>query len=94
MVVGFFYGAAVQGKCGVGMYVKLLGNSCFHLVMGASGGTNNWDKLLALWGLLVFVKDRGIRLNQIMGDSNVILDWACNRQSLQSISLHHWTKRV
>ena len=29
-----------------------------------------------------------------MGDSKVIVDWTLKHQSLQSIVLHHWTKRV
>ena len=62
--------------------------------MGASGGTNNRAKLLALWGLLTFVKHHGIHLHRIMGYSKVIVDWVLNHQSLQSIALHHWNKRV
>ena len=51
-------------------------------------------ELLGLWGLLTFVKNRELHLDRIMGDSKIIVEWVCNRQSFQSIALHHWSLQV
>ena len=76
------------------MYIKSSSDLSFHLLMGAGGGSNNRVELLDIWGLLTFVKNQELHLDQIMGDSKTIVEWSCNRQSFQSISLHHWSLQV
>ena len=60
--MGFFDGAELGGACGVGMVIKLATNYTVHLCMSVDKGTNTCAELLALWGLLHFVKHRGIVL--------------------------------
>ena len=52
--------------------------------------SNTFTKLLALWGLLWFVKRRGFMVIRIVGDSKVIVDWANGQSSIQSLLLHDW----
>ena len=90
----FFYGDKQRGKCGAGMVIQMGRNHFFCLCMSTRKGSNNQAKLLALWGLLYFSKAHGIVLQQILGDSMVIIDWAMRRNNLQSLVLSHWIDKV
>ena len=62
----------------------------FRLKLGIGAGTNNKAELLAVWGVLFFAKEKDISSITIFGDSKVIVDWAKDVHSLQTIELHHW----
>ena len=62
--------------------------------MDASHRTNAKAKLLDLWGLLFFVKKRQILGLIVMGVSKVVVDWAMEAHTIQSMDLYHWIGRV
>lgn len=81
-MVGFFDGTKQKRCCGAGMVILLDTHHYFRLRMGVGRGTNSRAELLALWGLLFFVKTHCLILQQILGDSRVIIDWAMKRGTL------------
>ena len=64
----------MQGQCGASMYIKSGSDLSFRLLMGAGRGSNNRAELLALWGLLTFVKNGELHLDRMMGDLNTIVE--------------------
>jgi ribonuclease HI len=66
----------------------------FHLKLGARIGTNNWAELIALWMLLNFARDKGIRLLQVVGDSKLVVDCFKGRAHLNIIALLPWQRRI
>ena len=85
--VGFFDGAEQNGSYGAGMVIQMTVKHSFSICMNLGRGTNTRDELLALWGLLHFDLVRGIDVLMILGDSKAIIDWALNKQQIQSICI-------
>ena len=74
---GFFDGACqgYQGICGVGGFLFLKDNHSFSFKAALGIGTNNWAEMYALWLLMRLASEKGINQLQVLGDSNLILDW-------------------
>ena len=58
--------------CGVGVTVKIIGESIFKLLMWCGNGTNIREKVMALWNLTYFALHKGIFEIPIYGDSKVL----------------------
>jgi len=69
-------------------------NHFFEVWMGCGSGSNTRVEMLALWMLLSFACWLGISKLQVLGDSQVILEWANQKYKLQVASLQHWSSRV
>lgn len=76
------------------MLLKVSQNLYYQLQFGAGRGTNTRSELLALWGLVFFVKYLGLSTLNIFGDSLAIISWAKGDRCLSSIQLSGWIKRV
>jgi ribonuclease HI len=74
--------------------LHLTSDHFFHLKLGVGIGTNNQAKLIALWVLLNFAQDKGIRLLQVVGDSKLVVDWFKGRAHLDIIDLLPWQCRI
>lgn len=62
----------------------------FHLWMHGDVGTNTKGELLALWLVLFFSSRANIILEQIVGNSLAIVDWANSKATINSIAMSSW----
>ena len=70
--------------------VILLSDSIRHFLwMGAGRGKNAWVDLLALWGLLWYLRRRIVGQVQIVGDSKAIIEWVNGITNIHSLVLEH-----
>ena len=92
--LGFFDGAHKDGWCGVGVILHLRRNHFFRLSTGLGHVTNTFVELMALWGILWFSRKRGILELRVVGDSKDVIDWENGKNSMRSLNLSHWMKRV
>ena len=58
--------------------------------VGCGPGTNTRAELLALWSVLKVCNMMGVPLQQIFGDSMVIISWENKHSSLGIPALKHW----
>jgi hypothetical protein len=93
---GYFDGACqgVPGSCGAGIVLYLTFDHFFHLKFKVGLGTNNRGELIALWVLLNFAQDKGIRNIQVFGDSKLVVDWFKGRAQLVILALLPWQHRI
>lgn len=87
--MGFFDGAALEGRCGVGLFIKLGRNTVLKGWLKAGVGSNTRAELVALWGLLYLAKRWGLTALQVLGDSQVVVKLALGEAQLQSLVLLH-----
>ena len=88
-LVGFFDGAATEGKGGAGVYLAISSDHFFHIKMGCGLSTNMRAELLALWALLYWEKALGLPSLYIFGDSLVIINWALGKEALSCLTLDY-----
>ena len=62
--------------------------------LGAGGGTNTKEELLALWGLLTVAKMKDIGNLQVAGDSLITINWFKGVSSIKSIVLETWKRKI
>ena len=62
-------------------------NHYFRLKWGLGDGTNNKAELLAIYMLLTFAHEKGLRRLQIFGDSMIVINWLNNAQRCHNILL-------
>lgn len=89
---GKFDGAS-QGldcACGIGAFIFLNSYYYLNLWMNVCMGTNTKSEVCALWCLLYFAKFGNLTLQQIAGDSQVVINWINVLGPLQVISLSPW----
>ena len=87
---GFFDGAIVDYKGGVGFSLALNESHSFEFAMGVGICTNTKAELMALWALLFVANMMGIPCLNIFGDSTVIINWEKLHASLDPPDLSHW----
>ena len=61
--------------------------------MKAGNGTNTRVELLAMWAILFVAKEYKVENIYIVGDSQVIIDWADRDNNFQSILFDHGNQR-
>ena len=86
---GYFDGAA-QGdliRCGAGAILHLTENHSFRLKWSLGEGTNNKAELLAIFMLITFAHEKGVRHIQIFEDSMLVINWLNNAQRCHNILL-------
>ena len=59
----------------------------YRLKWGLGTRTNNKLELLALYMLLIFAHEKGLRRLQIFGDSMIVINWINNAQRCHNIQL-------
>ena len=47
-------------------------------------------ELIGLWSVLFFVKSWGLKDLHVLGDSQVIINWALGKAQVMSLELNHW----
>ena len=52
--IGFFYGAAVEDKCGIDIYIKVNSYHSYRAHFVGGKGNNMKEEILGLWDLLYF----------------------------------------
>lgn len=59
----------------------------YLLKWGLGAGTNNKEKLLSLYMLLIFNQDKGLQRLQIFRDSMLVINWLNNAQRCHNTQL-------
>ena len=72
--IGFFYGTAERGICGVGIVLNFNTQHFFKAHFDVGVGTNTKAELLGLWGLLSIANGCHIQDLMVVGDSRVVID--------------------
>ena len=88
--VGYFDGAAQLGLGGAGLVIFISETHYLTFSVGVGLGTNTRAELLALWSVLKVSNMMGVPLNQIFGDSMVIISWENKHSALEIPALKHW----
>ena len=92
--VGFFDGATQGGRCGSGFCLKLSEEQEFWIHWYGGEGTSMKAKVVAIWGLLWFIKFLDILQVQIFGDSKCLIDHVNGKNNIQQVSLQGWLRRI
>ena len=72
----FFYGVATNGVCGAGFVIKLDDDNEIKGWLKAGRGSNTQTELVSLWSRLFVAISRGLKDIHVVGDSQVIINWA------------------
>jgi hypothetical protein len=74
--------------------IKLNGSINYHWRFNCGAGMNTHEELLGVWALLLMV----IRLNiyhlQVVGDSNITIEWLNHRSDIHVTCLLCWKKQI
>jgi ribonuclease HI len=92
-----FFDGACQGRyrhCGGGIVINLSYQHVFHFHLGEGTRTNTRAKLLTLWDLLVFEKEKEFQRIQIARDSVVIVKWFQGVYSIEPLALEPWQRNI
>ena len=87
---GFFDGAAAENLGGFGFMIYINDMHFFSFSMGCGRSSNTRAELLACWAILKVSLMMGIPIQQIYGDSLVIISWINRISALDVPSLMHW----
>ena len=50
--------------------------------------------MVGLWSLLFFAKPWGIKDLQVLGDSQVIINWELGEAQVKSLEFNHWLDKT
>ena len=62
--------------------------------MSVDSGSNIFADILALWGLLWFIKKIGLLQLSVIGDSMIVIDWENGLNSLQYLSYRFYMRII
>ena len=92
--MGFFVGASPDGVCGAGLVIKLDNHKMSKGRLKAGIGTNTRAEVIGLWSLLFCAKFWGLKHLQVLGDSQVIINWALGKAQMKSMEFNHWLDNI
>ena len=86
---GFFDGSAAGEPiaCGAGGMLFLSDVHCFSFKAGLGASTNNFAELCALKLLLTLARRKSLDKIQILGDSQLVINWAFGKYILMNLEL-------
>lgn len=90
----FFDGAAQQGICACGVYIRTTNDQAIEIYWNAGSGSNNRAEAVALTGLLSFCIFLNIPNMKIYGDSRIIIDHVLQKHYIKNIHLAGWLDRI
>jgi hypothetical protein len=59
----------------------------FLLKYGVGEGTKNRVEFYALWILMKTIVEKGVNILQVLGDSNILMDWENGKSQLTNLAL-------
>jgi len=93
-LVGFFDGAASNGKGGCGFVLYINEDHFYHGWLGIFSRTNNLAELTALWSLLYWSLHLNIKELRIFGDSLLVINWLLGKSQIKAHNLSHRCNRI
>jgi ribonuclease HI len=86
---GYFDGAC-QGHppvCGIGVVLFLNHSHYLYIRYAPRSGTNNMVEFIDLWTLLEAAIKKDVKILLVMGDSKLVIDWACQKSKATDVRL-------
>lgn len=88
--MGYFYGVSTNGLYECGAIIFMSPIMAYHFYYSGDFDTNTRAEALALWGALRCASWIALKDIMVARDSNIVIDWANGKDSLQVPSLLHW----
>jgi ribonuclease HI len=60
-------------------------NHYIHICYAPGRGSNNQVEFITLKTLLSVAQEKGVKKFQIMGDSKLVVDWACKKEKMENV---------
>ena len=74
--------------------IKLSDHTKYTLTYNCGEGNNTKVELLGIWATLLLASILNLLDIQVLGDSNIIIDWLNNKGKLQVIALECWKDKI
>ena len=92
--MSFFSFAGFNGACGAGLVIKLGRDKVIKGWLKVGFGINTHVEVVGLWSLLFCAKSWSLKYLPVLGDSQVIINWALGEAHVKSFELNHWLENT